>query len=152
MELGIFYTLPTESSWKVTRLGLVEFQIVLSPKRAGKRFSLKDLDQTHYIGSRGEDYSQHYKFPTFHMLKSLGVKIRTGLQSNSQETMKRAVLDGCGYTTLPRHMIEKELKSGKLIVVSTPRRITAPLYLVTLKGRTLTQAGRLFSEIIKETL
>lgn len=139
VELGIFYAQPSEPQLMAESMGFVEFVIVTAGKRA---VSFQELAELPFVGSRATDYSKQY--PVLKMLNSVGVKPKTVIETNNQETQKRLALKGLGYTVVPIHMVRAEIAAGKARVTKLPKRIGSQLYLVTRKNKTLSKPALMF--------
>lgn len=148
LELGLFYTQVQDAGYVVERLAQVDFAIVVPG--AMRRVSLSELKELTYVGSQAADYARPY--PALAMLHSLGVKPRAFFETNNQETQKRLVAGGLGYTIVPRHMVRDELKRGLLRQVPTPRPVGAPLLLCRRKGKHLSRAAAAFEEHLKKSV
>lgn len=152
-ELGLFYTMLKEPSLEQKRITSVEFVIVCSPgnlklkERGRTPASLSDL---FYIGSRLTDYRHPYC--SLKMLEDQGIRPKLFFETNSQETQKRMAMLEKGYTVLPRFMVREEIRSGSLVIVPTPKRLSADLYLARKKGRALSQAAEIFVGYLRERL
>jgi len=148
VEIGIFYTPIKDTRLKIEKLGFVEFLLVAPP---GHKGSLKTLP---FVGSRQLDYSAPY--PALTMLSELGLGIdpkqtRT-IQSNLQETQKRLVMKGLGFSLLPSHMVQNEIDQGLLHAPSMRKHVGSPLYWVTKKGRPLSKPAEVFEEYFRARL
>jgi len=155
-ELGIVYTPVRESCFQVEPLGFAEFVIVHAGNTKNKRSSkntkmtTEDLRTVPYVGSRVADYSKPY--PALEMLCSIGLKPTVIVETNNQETQKRLVIKGYGYTVVPKFMIESELREGTLMAVSISRKIGSKVYLVKKKNRTLTKPALLFENHLRAVI
>ena len=86
------------------------------------------------------------------MLCSIGLKPTVIVETNNQETQKRLVIKGYGYTVVPKFMIESELREGTLMAVSISRKIGSKVYLVKKKNRTLTKPALLFENHLRAVI
>jgi len=140
IEAAVFYTdVKHLKNFEVKPLGFVEFYVV---SKAELKF--KDLSHTPYIGSRQTDYKK--ASPAIEMLQGLGVKPKTVFETNNQETQKRMVASGFGFTVVPSHMVEAEIRIGTLNRVALPRKIGATVSLVRKKSKTLSRPIEIFEK------
>jgi DNA-binding transcriptional LysR family regulator len=142
-ELGLFYTetrnakaFASEPLWEV------EFVPVCAPEHGAS-----DLGALGFIGSRASDYAKAY--PALSMLRSVGVEPKTIFETNNQETQKQLALAGLGYTLVPRHMVESELRTGRLRRLKTPRSLKGRVFLVRKKSRALSRAAQALRETLQ---
>lgn len=145
LDLGLFYTPTKEPALETERLGHVEFWLVTAARNA--RTPLKDLV---CVGSRAVDY--HRPYPALRMLEQLGIRPARFFETNSQETQKRMVLAGYGYTLIPEHMVRDELKKGALHRIKTQRKVGYDVLACKRKGRTLSRPASLFLELVKKQI
>jgi DNA-binding transcriptional LysR family regulator len=147
-ELGLFYTplSASESFLESERLGLVKFDLVIgnSIKGIGDPFRVDDFSSLEFVGSMSQEYGQPY--PALKMLNTIGIRPVHFIETNNQETQKRLVMGGCGFSIIPRPMIRKEVESGKLRTVETPKLIGEYLHLVQRKGRLLSKPAAAFKK------
>ena len=147
LEVGLFYTFVKDRFLLLEEIRRVEFVIVVSQKVVGgKRPLLKDIHGLSYIGSRVADYAKPY--PALQMLKSAGITPKKVIETNQQETQKRLVEAGLGYSMLPIHMVRGELATGTLVRLKTPDRLESPLYLAIRRNRTLSNVALRWREAI----
>ncbi len=144
-DLGVFYTPATEPAFEQERLAFIPFVLVTA-----RPATFEELKQLPCVGSRVVDYSRPY--PALRMLQSVGLRPTTFFETNNQETQKRMVLEGYGYTLVPRHMVLAEVASRKLHIVKAPKRIGAHIILCRKRGRSLPKPALLFQEVLRATL
>jgi DNA-binding transcriptional LysR family regulator len=138
-ELGLFYTKVKKGREFVSEpLRFVEFALV----RAGR-----GADLGPYIGSRASDYSRSY--PALEMLHSIGIRPRVAFETNNQETQKKLALLGAGFTLVPLHMVEAELKSGALRRIRTETPLGSWVSVIRRRNRPLSRIARLFIDDLK---
>lgn len=142
IELGLFYTSLSESErakLECERVQFVEF-VVASPIK----MKIQNLS---YVGSRTQDYDGCS--PAEKMLKSLNLNPKKYIESNNQETQKRMVLAGAGFSVMPYHMLVEEAQSGKVGILRAEKKMGTDLLLVKRRGRILSKAGKEFVDMIK---
>ncbi len=155
LECGLFYTPLTteeERTLSLQTLRWVEFVLVVSSanKTVGRKFRIEDFRTgIRYIGSRAADYRQAY--PALKMHQILGLEPGRFIETNNQETQKRLVLANQGYTIVPRHMVDAELKRGTLRQVELPKKIGSPVFFARKKNRVLSKVARAFREHLEKT-
>ncbi len=107
----------------------VEFWLVVSPRLAGSKPSLKGLRDLAWIGSISKKYSGPYAAKT--LLSELSLSpAETKYQSNSQEAQLSMVEAGLGYSLVPWFIAQDRIKKGSLIKIPTPRALKTPLFRV----------------------
>ena len=151
-EIGVFYTEPDEPTFNSTKIGFVEFTLVIAPQKSGApqiKWSASRIAGVPFISSRVADYER--PFPVNRMLNSLGIKPQMGIQTNSQETQKRHAIEGQGFTVLPRFMVQEELKKNQLVEIPVSKVIGSNVYWVTRKNKTLSRQATVFSEYLKNS-
>lgn len=149
LELGMFYTPVRGRSFIAERISFVEFVIVTASRAAKNARSLSELSGLGYVGSLVSDYIGPY--PALRMLRSLGLRSEVTFETNNQETQKRMVIQGYGFSVLPFPMVKEELKAKVLVRFPTPKKIGASVFLVQKKGRRLTKPADNFREFLKAT-
>ena len=151
IELGAFYTPVKDARLSVEELGSIEFWLIAPPGTAANKDALKRMA---FVGSRRVDYNSPY--PALRMLSELGIrpdpKHDRIVEANLQETQKRMVMKGMGYSLVPAHMVREEAERGLLEVISTRKRVSSPLYWVRKKGRTLSIPAEKFEEHFRTAL
>jgi DNA-binding transcriptional LysR family regulator len=141
-ELGLFYTKVKEGrEFSAEPLSFVEFALVRASRGA---------DLGPYIGSRANDYSRAY--PALEMLHSIGIRPRVAFETNNQETQKKLALLGAGFTLVPVHMVEVELKTGALRRIRTEKPLGSWVSLIWRRNRPLSKVARLFSDELRSKL
>lgn len=131
VELAIFYTPIKDARIELRELGFIEFWLIVPP-------GTKKLDGSlPFIGSRNLDYKTPY--PALQMLSQLGLDTSLGksLEANLQETQKRLVMEGLGYSVVPAHLVRDEARRGCIGVIPTKKKVGTPLLMATKKGRPL---------------
>ncbi len=74
-----------------------------------------------------------------------GLTVRPTMELGSSEAIKQAVLAGLGVSVLPLHNIQRELRSGDIIVLDVEHfPLRRKWYAVHLKGRRLSHVARTF--------
>jgi len=150
-ELGIFYSRVKESVFSVDKLAHVEFVVACSSKnKVMKNGDYRDLKNIRFIGPRLMDYPN--TCPMLLMLQEMGMDPTPSFETNSQQTQKKMVLLDHGYTIFPKHMIQSELRSGKLKIIKTPKKVGSDVFGVYRKNRTLTKPTALFLKYLREYL
>jgi DNA-binding transcriptional LysR family regulator len=146
-EFGIFYTdVKDRRAFEVTKLGQVEFVIVYSSHLQLKGNKFRAIQEYGYIGSRQVDYLK--KYPALQLLNSIGINPRIVFETNSQETQKRLVIAGLGYTLIPRHMVSGEIKNGTLKTLATSEKLFTNVFFVKKKGRSLSKQASAFEKLL----
>ncbi len=148
-DCGLFFTpLSQDEPFDAQKIFEAEFWLVVSPKilngRTVKTLSLEQLKRLKL--ARLESRHSEYRASTVASLHSqkLGLTGAPKIQVNSHEVKKQLVIEGAGYSILTALTVEKEVRSGALIRVSTPVRLVSPVYFVVKKGRTWTPTIRAF--------
>jgi DNA-binding transcriptional LysR family regulator len=148
-DFGLFYTPVEDAGFDVQRAGFVEFVIVLGGelKRIEQKPAVADtLRDICYIGSHVGDYAKPY--PVLRMLSSIGVKAKVLMEVNSQESQKKLVLQGIGYTVLPLFMVQEELRKHSLVRVDCTKKLGTELLFVKKKNRALPLAADVLSKFL----
>jgi len=156
IELGMFYTplaRDERAMFHADAIGAVEFVCVM-PGRSGPQKNrqaspdLRALLKTglRYIGSRAADYRKAY--PALKMHQLLGLNPKVYIETNNQETQKRLVIGGHGYTILPVHAAKDGLLAGTLVKVGTSVPLCNPVFLVRRRAGILTKPAREFAAFI----
>lgn len=141
-ELGLFYTeVKDKRTFDSEPLWEVEFVPVCAPGLTG------DLSTLGFVGSRQADYAKAY--PALAMLRSLGVEPRTVVETNNQETQKQLVLAGLGYTLVPRHMVEEDLRAGRLRRLKVARTLKGRVYLARRRGQAASRAAEAMRDALR---
>ncbi|MGZ3729965.1 MAG: LysR family transcriptional regulator [Bdellovibrionota bacterium] len=141
-ELGLFYTEVKDArTFTCEKLWSVEFVLV-----CGAQHQSPSMETLGFVGSRAVDYAKAY--PALAMLRSAGMEPRTVFETNNQETQKQLVLAGYGCTLVPRHMVEGEIKSGKLKRMKTPKTLGGHVFLVSRRGQPLSRAAEAWREAV----
>ena len=153
VDFGIFYTrlsLREKQILDEKELGRVRFRVVYPPSfcTAGKK--LRNLAafnraQIPYVGARMADY-QHTTSEQW-IYNRLKLNVENRIQVNSKETQKKLVLQGLGFGIFPEFMVEKELKSGKLVEF-LGADTTMELILVTRKQESLSLIAERFVSVL----
>jgi DNA-binding transcriptional LysR family regulator len=137
---GLFYTAPSASEPLRSEVAFeTEFWIVLAKDsewvKRRRNWTLTDLRSGAIprIESRHSDYATG--FPAHFHSRKLELPGVPYLEANLHEVKKRLVLEGAGYSLLVRHAVEDEVRSGTLVRIATPTKLSAPVYWVTRKGR-----------------
>jgi DNA-binding transcriptional LysR family regulator len=142
-EVGLFYTeVRDHRAFDCTPLWDVEFVAVCS---AG--LGTAGFETLGFVGSRAADYAKAY--PALAMLRSAGIEPRTVVETNNQETQKQLVLAGLGYTLVPRHMVDEDLRAGRLRRLKTARTLKGTVYFVRKKGRAESRAAQKWRETLR---
>lgn len=150
LEFGLFYTPPDHPRLVHRSLYFVEFVIVCAPEHPLLKHSQlrpEIFERYRYIGSRASDYRK--QCPALLMHQRLGIKPRQFFETNNQETQKKMALSGYGYTVVPRHMVEEELKSRLLQVIPTEKRLGTPLLLTQKKNQKLSGPAERFIDNVR---
>ena len=84
------------------------------------------------------------------MLHSNGIEPKIIFETNNQETQKKMVLADFGYTVVPKHMIEHEVKEDKLKIIRLSKKMSANIFLARHRSRSLTKQGELFFGFLKK--
>ena len=154
LDFGIFYTPPSESDrslFATEVISDIEFVLVAPKNSPIKSFDIKKLDQElTYVGSRPIDYQKSY--PALKMYQKLGLNPKKFIQTNLQEAHKRFVLEGVGWTLLPIHMVETEIKLKQIRRIPTPFKLLNPIYLVRLKNTKLNLLTDNFIQFLKQSI
>jgi DNA-binding transcriptional LysR family regulator len=146
-DLGLFFTAPREDEpFEAVPCLQTEFWIVA--KRTRRKLAFRDLKTLPRIESRHADYSGG--FPAHFHSASLGLTAQPHLEVNNHEVKKRLVLEGAGYALLIRESVEREVKSGELVRIPTPKPLAAPIYQVHRKGRSPGRASREFLSLLQK--
>lgn len=86
-----------------------------NPLAALKKINVCELENQSFILTETESgYSMELK----ELLKSLNVKTSTIMEFDSLEAIKQCVKNGLGITLLPRIVVDKEIQSGELVMLS----------------------------------
>jgi DNA-binding transcriptional LysR family regulator len=72
-------------------------------------------------------------------LKQLGYAEAPVLETSNLETQKKIVLEGFGFTVMPRMMVENELGEGLLAEIKTGRRLLGDVYEVRHKDAVISE-------------
>ena len=94
----------------------------------------------------------------FHLLldkyvRELEIELDTTLELWSIEGIKQCVMSGLGFTYLPRFVVEEELADGRLVEMEAPiSGASIPALCAWRKGRWVTPAMELFSDLLRENL
>ena len=137
-ELGLFYTEVRDRSFETEKLWPVEFVMVRAPRaEAGDAF----------VGSRTGDYAKAY--PALAMLRSAGFDPKAVMETNNQETQKRMVMAGLGYSLLPSHMVEVELREGRLEKMKAPRQFKGQVFLASRRGVRLSRTAEAWRAVLR---
>lgn len=151
LELGLFYTPGSDKRvFEITRLWEVEFVVVCGAENKTMRehgFSPKGLQNMGYVGSRQSDYAKPY--PALAMLRASGIDPKIIFETNSQETQKKMAIANFGYTVIPKHMVESGASAGNLKIIKINKKLSAHVFLVKRRNRTLTKQGQLIVDFIK---
>ncbi len=152
-DAGLFYTPPTSSEgFRFEKVAETEFWIVLGAQspwgKRKKKWSLADLRTSDIprIESRHKDYAGG--FPAHFHSQKLDLPGAPYLEANLHEVKKQLVLAGAGYSFLVKHAVDRDVSRGRLLRVSTPEPLLAPIYWVTRKGRVPNRASVDFLERI----
>jgi len=148
VEVGLFYTPVRERELLARKIADVEFLVVASPSLVGRKLSVEALRDKSYIGSLRKDYVRPY--PALQLLRRLRLEPKEFVEVNLQEAQKQLALVGVGYTVVPRHVVEAELKLKTLVALPVTAPLRAPLFLVVRKNRTLSQAALRWIQSIEE--
>ena len=142
IELGCFYTKVSGGrDFLVRPLRFIEFVLV-----ANSPLKLRELNGAPFIGSRTADYKNSY--PAMQMLNSIGISPKTIFETNNQETQKRMVLRGSGFSLLPIHMVEQELSSKTLYRITSPKQLGAEISLLQRRGKNLSKPAQVFEKMM----
>jgi DNA-binding transcriptional LysR family regulator len=87
-------------------------------------------------------------YPAMEMLTDLGIKPKVAVETNNQESQKRIVLQGTGFTVVPKHMVEHEVQTGDLYRVATPKKIGLPVLMVQRKNQELSKPALVFRKMV----
>jgi len=128
-EFGVFYSpVHANENFVTEEIGRVEFLVVVGKRspwpKAMKKLTLDNLQKMKVpkISSRLVDYSGGTIPAHFHMNK-MGLTEAASIEANNHEVQKKMALRGHGYCLQVRHSIEKEVRSGQLLIVKTPERL-----------------------------
>lgn len=87
-------------------------------------------------------------------LRQHGVKteeLKVSATISSSEAIKQAVLADCGVAFVSEMAVREELKKGELVAINlSGLTITRSFYLVSRKGRILSPAATVFSNILRQ--
>jgi DNA-binding transcriptional LysR family regulator len=137
-ELGLFYSeVRDRKAFETEKLWPVEFVMVRAPGG----------DEQAFVGSRSGDYAKAY--PALAMLRSAGLDPKAVLETNNQETQKRMVMAGLGFSLLPAHMVEAELRTGRLEKMKTPRHFKGQVFLARRRGVRLSRSAEAWRDTLK---
>lgn len=79
-----------------------------------------------------------------------GVDLGETLTIGGTEAIKQSVIAGLGIAIVSRLTIGLEIAAGKLTIVSMPGlKLSRPLHLLNVKGRTISTAGQAFIDLLK---
>jgi len=148
-DAGLFFTPPgTTEPLRAEIAFETEFWVVISARNKWLKkngpLTIAELKRNAVprIESRHKDYAGG--FPAHFHSKKLGLTDAPYLEANLHEVKKRLVMEGLGYSFLVKHAVEAEVRSGELVRISTPNRLSAPIYWVTRKGRAPSRASEEF--------
>ena len=154
LELAIFFTVPKEGSFHLTKLAFVPFAVVCagrSRRFSGVRADRQALQREPLIGCGSKEYRKSY--PVGKMLRSLQVEDPVSqIEANSQETMKRFALRDMGYTIVPEFMVRDEVATERLRILKTSIPIGSDVYLVCQRDQTLSTVAALFKKHLQVRL
>lgn len=150
IEIGFFYTSISDRRLSEKVVCFVENVLIYPNGESfeGKKKSL--VKSLKYIGSRQDDYSSPY--PALKLLRQLGIEPRVGFETNNQETQKKMVMAGLGYSIMPLFMVKDELKAGLLRVFQSEKKIGNELRMVSRKNSVVTKQAKVFSEFFTESV
>lgn len=87
-----------------------------------------------FIGSREIEDTSTHRFPTVDLLKTKRPNTRIRFSSNSITLHKELVLLGQGVSILPEFLVEKELKSGRVVDVLPKKKFQFDLKVIARKS------------------
>jgi len=133
-DIAIGEFLPQESDYEFVVIGQVEFIAVISPLSPFaprvKNLCERDLEDSIQIIVR--DTSHHVEKKTVGVLTST-----TQWMVNDFNMKKRIITSGMGWGRMPRHMVENDLETGDLLLLTSSdfEPITAEIKLVRRKNK-----------------
>lgn len=129
---------------------LVEDEVVIvgSPALDGRRLRPKDLERLTWI-SREEGSATRAAVESARW--QIGLQAVRQLEMPSWEAVKLVVATGAGIAAISRFALDRELESGKLVVLDVPRwRLTRTIALVTARDVPMTTPATTFVALLRE--
>ncbi|MEK7355962.1 MAG: LysR family transcriptional regulator [Bdellovibrionota bacterium] len=155
IEFGLFFTHLEIPGVSYEPLNEIEMVVVCHPRfeveiaKTGGGARVKALVKK--IGYISSIRSQYRHQPSQNLIELLGENPNVVFESNSQETQRRACLDGRGVAFLARFMVAEDLGQGRLVEVAVPKPLKSTLLLARNRERPMTFAARSFLELLRQT-
>lgn len=152
-QLGMFFNEPTKAEgFDYVKVADTEFWVMISRKfktKEQKEITISDLKSLKIprIESRHRDYQEGF-VAHFHS-KKLGFTDEPWLEVNNHEVKKALCEAGVGFAILTRLTVEDAYKSGTLLRVRTPMKLSAPIYAVWKKQMPLDSISEAFLSDLK---
>ena len=167
--------LSADKIYEFVLTGDIDIGLVAVPKK-DRRLEVHDFEQEplvlacstkHHLANESQiDISkvQYERFIGFekgiptrewidNILKRYNITVRTVMEFDNIETIKRAVEINSGVSILPKTAIEQELSAGTLRAIDfTDENFIRPTGIIIRKNRILNKAGRCFVELLRKKL
>jgi DNA-binding transcriptional LysR family regulator len=142
LEFGLFFHLPKlPPLLECETLGKIPFKLVIARQKKGSLEVRRS-----FIGSREVEDEGNKAFPTLERMRKDDPQVRIRVSANDLCAHKELVLEGLGVSILPEFLVQRELKSGKLIALYPQEKFCFELNQVVRKGRVLSKAASLYLE------
>jgi len=111
IEFGLFFHIPDlPEKLEIFEKILIPFHLVI---RGDLKKNINIIQS--FIGSREIDDTTTRRFPTIERMKKDYPDTQINISSNNLTAHRKMVLEGLGVSILPQFLIEKDLKTGRLI-------------------------------------
>ncbi len=115
-----------------------------------KTISWKELEALPFIGrERGSDIRESYE----QWLKERNIKLKTKMELNNTEAIKKCIQSGIGFSLLPWCTVEQEVRAGLLRVLSAPHfDLRKNHYICHYKDKRFSKPERVFLDFLFQAI